>query len=180
MARGARRASGRSRAHLVLVAAALALGGSVLAGCAQGGTTAQQVSSWVQDESGGSSIGNVEVDVRNVDLAFHQHNQPSAIREVCDLLSNDAQTGVGNLPSPDQQLTDDLNNAYVVATDAGDDCYNGAGGNAKLLARSAAERARLPGLFAIAVQRIETLTGQTPTTQTTAPPDDGDPFAGNI
>jgi len=178
MSRAASRATGPGRAGLVTVVALLALGGTVLGGCAEGGTTAQQVTSWVNDQGGGSSIGNVEVDSRNVDLAFQKHNSPSAIREVCDLLSNDAQAGVGNLPSPDQELTDDLDNAFIDATAAGDDCYKGAGGNAVLLARSTSERARLATLFGLADQRIEAITGRTPTTETTTPPDDGDPFAG--
>jgi hypothetical protein len=178
MPRPATRASRPGRVGLVTLTAVLVLGGVVLGGCAEGGSADQQVTSWINDQGGGSSIGNVEVDVRNVDLAIQQHNSPAAIREVCDLLSNDAQTGVGNLPSPDQELTEDLNNAFVKATAAGDDCYDGAAGNAALLARSTAERAQVATLFAIAVQRIEAITGKPPTTETTTPPDDGDPFAG--
>ena len=47
---------------------------------------------------------------------------------MCALLTNDAETAIGNLPTPDTQLTDDLNNAYEKAAAAGDDCYQGAGG----------------------------------------------------
>ena len=83
----------------------------------------------MSDGAGGSGIGTVEVDSKNVDLALSKHNKPAAIKEVCALLSNDAQTAIGNLPTPDQQLTDDLNTAYEDATAAGDDCFNGAGGN---------------------------------------------------
>jgi hypothetical protein len=178
MRRATTRATGPGRAGSVTLAAVLVLGGAGLGGCAEGGTSAQQVSSWVTDQGGGSSIGNVEVDARNVDLAIRQHDSAAAIREVCDLLANDGQTGVGNLPSPDQELTADLNNAFVDATEAGDDCYRGAAGNAALLARSTSERARLATLFSIVDQRIEAITGRTPTTETTTPPDDGDPFAG--
>ncbi len=152
-----------------------------VAGCAgqeQSGTPAQRVTTWV-DSAGGSGIGSVEVDVRNVDLALAKHNRPDAVREVCALLSNDAQTAIGNLPAPFDQLTDDLNNAYTVATSAGDDCYNGAGGKGRLEARSATERTRTLTLLAVAVHYIESVTGQTPTTATTAPPDNGDPFSGN-
>src|SRR5665213_1870955 len=94
----------------------------VLGGCAgqeQSGTPAQQVSTWMLAGGGGSGIGNVEVDSKNVDLALSQHNKPAAIREVCSLLSNDAQTGIGNLPTPDEQLTMALNAAYMDATAAG-------------------------------------------------------------
>jgi hypothetical protein len=165
----------------VLVVGALVLAVS-LGGCAgqeQSGTPAQQVTTWMNDGSGGSGIGTVEVDSKNVALALARHNAPAAIREVCDLLSNDAQTAIGNLPTPDEQLTLALDAAYEDATAAGDDCYNGAGGNTKLLARSAAERAKLVSLLAVAVQRAEDVTGQTPTTDTTAPPSgSGDPFGG--
>jgi hypothetical protein len=127
---------------------------------------------------GGSGIGDVEVDSRNVDLALSRHNKPAAVREVCALLSNDAQTAIGNLPAPDDVLTNELNSAYMVATSAGDDCYNGADGNRSLLARSASERTRLASLLAVAVAHIESVTGQTPTTDTTTPQGNDDPFSG--
>ena len=154
--------------------------GTVLGGCAgqeQSGTPAQQVTTWM-DGAGGSGIGNVEVDARNVDLALRDHNAAAAIREVCDLLSNDAQTAIGNLPAPDDTLTDELNSAYMDATAAGDDCYHGAGGNAGLLKRSAAERAHLVTLLATAAARFESVTGHVPTTETTAPQGNSDPFSG--
>jgi hypothetical protein len=52
---------------------------------------------------------------------------------VCALLTTDAQTAIGNLPTPDTTLTDDLNNAYEEAAAAGNDCYNGSTGVASLL-----------------------------------------------
>jgi hypothetical protein len=130
------------------------------------------------DAAGGSGIGNVEVASRNVDLAISRHNSPNAVREVCDLLANEAQTAIGNLPAPDDQLTTALDTAYMDATAAGDDCYNGATGNARLMARSAAERTKLVSLLATAVQLVESVTGHTPTTNTTMPPANGDPFGG--
>jgi len=159
---------------------ALVAVGSALTGCAgveQSGTPAQQVTTWMNG-AGGNGIGNVEVDARNVDLALRDHNSAAAVREVCDLLSNDAQTAIGNLPAPDNPLTDELNTAYMDATDAGDDCYNGAGGNTRLLDRSAAERARLVTLLATAVARYESVTGRVPTTETTQPQGNSDPFSG--
>ncbi len=171
----------RRRRALGVVLGCCALAGT-LAGCAgeeSSGTPAQQVTTYMSQGGGGSGIGNVEVDSRNVALALAQHNKPAAIREVCALLSNDAQTAIGNLPTPDDQLTDALNSAYMVATSAGDDCYNGANGDAKLLARSAAERAKLATMLAAAVAQVTQITGRTPTTDTTVPPSgNGDPFAG--
>jgi hypothetical protein len=119
------------------------------------------------------------VDSRNVDLALSRHNAPGAIRTVCALLTNDALTAIGNLPTPDDQLTNDLNNAYEVASAAGDDCYKGSSGDAALLRRSASERRRMVPLLATSVDRILAVTGHTPSTSTTNPADaGGDPFGG--
>jgi hypothetical protein len=182
MVRPARRSGGRRLAHLGAPALALVLGAAALAGCAgqeQSGDPAQRVATWVAQGGGGSSVGNLEVEARNIDLALARHDQPAAIREVCALLSNDAQTGIGNLPTPDQELTTDLDNAYLAGTAAGDDCYKGADGDAALLAKSAAERVRMVALLGVAVQRMTTVSGRTPTTDTTVPPTGGgDPFAG--
>ena len=171
----------RFRGATLLVPGALALA-VALGGCAgqeQAGPPAKQLSTWLRDGGGGSGIGNVEIASRNVDLALAQHNKPAAIKEVCALLSNDSQSAIGNLPTPDGRLTTALNAAYVVGTSAGDDCYNGAGGNTRLLARSTAERVKLFTLLAAAVRRAAEVTGQTPTTDTTVPPTGGgDPFAG--
>jgi outer membrane murein-binding lipoprotein Lpp len=170
-----------SRARVALVTVVAVAAAALLGGCAgqeQSGSPAHRVSTWI-DGGGGSGIGNVEVASRNVDLVLAKHNSPAAVREACALLSNEAQTSIGNLPAPDDQLTNQLNAAYLVATAAGDDCYHGSSGDARLLARSAAERARTLSLLAVAVQHIESVTGQVPTTETTAPPISGDPFSGN-
>jgi len=166
------------RGAVVGVAALVASG--VLGGCAgqeQSGTPSQRVSTWMQG-GGGSGIGNVEVATRNVDLALSQHNSAAAVREVCSLLSNEAQTSIGNLPAPDDQLTNQLNTAYMTATAAGDDCYHGASGDTRLLARSAAERTRALAQLVTAVGYVRSVTGHTPTTGTTAPQGGGDPFSG--
>lgn len=163
---------------MVVVAVAVA---ALLGGCAgqeQSGSPAHRVTTWING-AGGSGIGNVEVASRNVDLVLAQHNVPAAVREACALLSNEAQTAIGNLPAPDDLLTNQLNTAYMDATAAGDDCYHGAAGDTQLLARSSTERTRLVTLLAVAVQHIESVTGQVPTTDTTAPQDSGDPFSGN-
>ena len=56
----------------------------------QSGTPAQQVSVWVAGAGAGSSIGTIEVDIKNVDLAFSQHDPSGQIRSVCALLASDA------------------------------------------------------------------------------------------
>ena len=165
---------------LVVMAVVIALGSSFLAGCAgqeQSGTPAVRVTTWVNGASGGVAIGTVEVDARNVDLALAHHNTAAALRTVCALLTTDAQTAIGNLPTPDDQLTGDLNSAYEEGSAAGDDCYKGSEGNAALMRRSAEERKKLIPLLATAVDRIVVVTGHTPSTSTTAPSGAGnDPF----
>ena len=161
----------------VVVAALLVL--SLLgAGCTvdRSAPTATQVSDWMTTSGDGAAIGQVEVDSRNVDLALSRHDPSAAIRTVCALLTTDAQTAIGNLPTPDSQLTDDLNQAYEDAASAGTDCYNGASGGA-LLGRSASERAKLVPLLTTAIDRVVATTGHTPSTSTTPPTDaGGDPF----
>ena len=168
----------------VPVALALAvLGCTVLTGCAgqeQSGSPAHQVSTWLSGAGAGSQIGAVLADARNVDLAISQHDPTGELRSLCALLASDAASGNGNLPTPDQTLTDDLSAAYATAYDAGNDCYNGVGGNAKLLATSATLRARATTQMGAAVARVTAVTGQVPsTTTTTAPPGSNDDPFGN-
>jgi hypothetical protein len=158
---------------LMVASGALAAGGCTLD---QTGPPAARVTNWMTVSDGGAAIGQVEVDTRNIDLVLDRHDPSSALKTVCALLTTDAQTAIGNLPTPDTQLTDELNTAYEDAAAAGNDCYNGATGGA-LLRRSNAERAKLVPLLTTAVDRIVALTGHTPSTSTTlASSGDDDPF----
>lgn len=151
----------------------------MVAGCTldETGTPSVQMSGWLTTSGGGAAIGQVEVDSRNIDLALSHHNSPAALKTVCALLTTDAQTAIGNLPTPDNQLTNDLNTAYEDAATAGNNCYNGSDGSQSLLRKSAAERAQLGPLLATAVDRIVFITGHTPSTSTTlATGDNNDPF----
>lgn len=135
------------------------------------------MTSWVGGSAGGA-VGTLKVDNRNIDLALSKHDPPSAVKTVCALITNDAETAIGNLPTPDTRLTAQLDAAYEDAAAAGDDCYNGADGDGALLDRSARERAKLAPLLDAAVARIESITGRVPATSTTQPPQSDDPFAG--
>ena len=164
-----------------VVVGLVALGALALAGCAgqeQAGTPAHQVATWVSGSGAGSSIGAVEADIRSVDLILAHHNPTGEIRSVCAILASDAASGNGNLPTPDQTLSVDLSNAYASAYDAGTDCYNGAGGDAKQLAESASLRTKADAQLNQAVTRITTLTGRVPSTTTTTAPagSNDDPF----
>jgi hypothetical protein len=161
-----------------VVVAALVVLSLLGAGCSvdSSAPTAAQVSDWMTTSGDGAAIGQVELDSRNIGLALSRHDPAAAIRTVCALLTTDAQTAIGNLPAPDNQLTDDLNQAYEDAASAGTDCYNGASGG-RLLGRSASERAKLVPLLNTAIDRVVATTGHTPSTSTTQPSDaGGDPF----
>jgi len=163
------------------VAIVLVLGAVVLAGCGgprASAPTASQVSTWMTTANAGTAIGQVEADSRNIDHVLARHEPASAIKAACALLTTDALTAIGNLPSPDIALTNALNTAYQAASAAGSDCFTGASGNDKaLFRRSALERARLVPLLTAAADRYRTLTGHTPSTSTTrAPPISPDPF----
>ena len=179
--RPAVRTSGRRRVVPGLAFALSVLAGSVLAGCAGPQTsppTAGQVSTWMTSANAGTAIGQVEVDSRNVTQVLAKHEPASAVKAACALLTTDALTAIGNLPSPDTALTDALNAAYQDASAAGDDCFQGATAGPSLLRRSAEERTRLASLLTTAVDRYRMLTGHTPTTSTTlAPSVSPDPFA---
>ncbi len=168
----------RRRRPGVVTTAWVLMGCMVLAGCTldQVGPPATQVDNWMKTSADGAAIGQVEVDSQNVDLALSHHDAPSEIKTVCALLTTDAQTAIGNLPSPDTTLTDDLNTAYEDAAAAGSDCYTGASGGT-LLRRSAAERQKLVPLLTVAIDRVDAITGHAPSTSTTMASDAGaDPF----
>jgi hypothetical protein len=177
-----RRHGGRLRPALRPLAVVVAVA-TVLTGCTAAedvGTPAQRVSTWMTSGSGGATIGELEVDNRNVARALAQHDPPAEVRSVCDLLATDAAAGHGNLPTPDSELTTLLDQAYTHEFDAGAECEQAAGGGAAELARSAANRAAGLTLLQQAVRRVTAITGHVPsTTTTTLPPGSGsDPFAG--
>ncbi|MGH9080024.1 MAG: hypothetical protein ACRDYE_08150 [Acidimicrobiales bacterium] len=168
-------------ARWTAVLSALVVGAVVLGGCAgqeQSGLPAARVATWVSGAGGGAAIGTLRVDAANVSQALARSDPPAAIKTVCALLTTDAETAIGNLPTPDTVLTEELNAAYEKAAAAGDDCYAGAGGEESLLSRSARERAQLASQLVTAVDRIIAVTGHPPSTSTTLPADSGDPFAG--
>ncbi len=160
---------------------ALVAGCALLAGCAgqeQSGPPAARVATWVRGAGAGAAIGTLRVDAANVSQTLARHDPAAAIKTVCALLTTDAETALGNLPTPDEVLTNELNAAYEEAASAGDDCFAGSAGSAGLLARSARERARLASQLDTAVSRITAVTGHAPSTSTTLPADLSDPFGG--
>jgi hypothetical protein len=161
-----------------LVAFAVPVLLTACAGAEQSGTPAHRVSTWVSGAGAGSAIGTLQADNASIDRALAIRSSSGAVRTVCALLSNDASAGNDNLPTPDDQLTSALENAYEVEYSAGNDCYSGASGNATLLRRSAKERKEGAADLNKALRRIAAVTGHVPSTTTTAPSAGGsDPFA---
>lgn len=163
---------------VVVVTVAVPLLLAACAGAEMSGTPAHRISTWVSGAGAGPAIGAIEADNAAIDRALAAHSPAGIIRTACALLSNDASAGNSNLPTPDDQLTTALENAYQVEYSAGNNCYSGAGGNASLLRRSADERRQGAADLAQAVRRITAVTGQVPSTTTTTSPDggDNDPF----
>jgi len=77
---------------------------------------------------------------------------------------------------PDTTVTNQLSNAYADEGSAANDCYNAGTTNAKLLARSARERAQADALLAQALERVQSITGTTISTTTTTDPGSGSIF----
>ena len=100
--------------------AALAL--VVAAGCANHpATLAGQLRAW---ESGASYSSNQQLLSTDLgEIATGLRTGPLvAVHTACDGLGVDAGTAYGELPTPDQALTDDLNDWYLDLTNAAQDC----------------------------------------------------------
>ena len=139
----------------VTVAAGLVAAAAV-AGCdgQQHGDPSARVWTWASSTQVGQSIGTLQADTHTIDAALADHQEVNVLHTLCGALDVDASTAEGNLPAPDSQLTSTLDDAYRSDAAAAGDCYQGAAGNAALMARSATERARADALLSSAVQRI--------------------------
>ena len=116
----------------------------------------------------GAAIGQVEVDSRNIDLAVSPTTTAVPPSEtVCALLTTDAQTAIGNLPTPDTSSPTTSTRAYEEAAAAGNDCYNGASGERPCSGGRPSERAKLVPLLATAVDRYRRHHRAYPSTATT-------------
>ena len=175
---GARRPR-RRHAVAAVVLAGLALTTTACAGSDQIGSPSHRVEVWMTGSGSGSAIGAIEAAFVSVDQALAQHQPAGVVRTVCAVLAQAAEAANSDLPTPDQTLTSTLSDASTNALSAGTDCYDGGAGDAALLARSAAERAKSAELLSAAISRIEQITGKVPSTTTTTNPNagSGDPFA---
>lgn len=147
-----------------VLTAAAGVGGVSLGGC--GG--AQTVSGWVSSNQLGAWIGTLEADNDRIATVVREDRGPSVVYSDCALLIADlGNSPAGDLPTPDAELTDDLDKAFRAEEAAGNACADGAHGDQSLLSRSAAERNEATVLFTAALERVMALTGRSPSTSTT-------------
>jgi hypothetical protein len=93
----------------VCVAAVVVILGGVFAGCATTtGTPRQQMSEWANDASYDADNSQILTDITQIHLAMHIRNLLD-LRTDCDGFGADVQTLYGELPTPDQTATNELN-----------------------------------------------------------------------
>jgi hypothetical protein len=132
--------------------------GLVLAACGttySGRTLSAQVTSWAKTAGFSSSVNELQGDIRQIDAVA---DHPPAMATYCTVMVNDALIANGNLPTPDQALTDLLSTAYSEVGDAGHDCSKGAGSGNRLLTRSTAERVKARMDLIKALARFDAVT----------------------
>ena len=108
---------------------------AVLASCGStSSTTAQRVKSWSSSSALSADISQIRADAANVSKVEGIGN-PGAIRTNSAVLDLDTENANQNLPSPDQQLTTELSDAYAAEIQAAQDCFHGAGKSKTLINR---------------------------------------------
>jgi hypothetical protein len=93
------------------------------------------VESWVGTSGLSAEITQINTDAANVAKVERIGGSPGAIRTNCAVLDLDTEDANQNLPSPDQELTDELSNGYAAEIQAAQDCYHGAGKSKTLISR---------------------------------------------
>lgn len=110
-----------------LVAAAVAIGVAlVVAAC--GGSHAplsSRLRAWEAGSSYATDQGYIATDIREITTGIRK-GPLKALHTACDGLAVDAANAYGELPTPDQALTEDLNDEYLDATDAAQSCSTSA------------------------------------------------------
>ena len=125
------------RAAAVLVSGLCALAG--LAGCTgYSGTVSHQVGQWASQYSVISNDQTVVSDTSAIARSYRA-GRLKDVTSNCAGLVDDAGTAYGNLPTPDNTLTDELNTAYEDFVNAGSLCASaGSIGSAKITSALAA------------------------------------------
>ena len=135
------------------------------AGADQQGDAAQRMSAWVVGTSVGSDIGTLIADDARVPKVAP--NGSGALHAACSTMLNDAEMAYAELPSPDPDLNQLLNSAYMLEQTAANDCYDAGGPHTKLLTESVRDGIKAQALFNEALQRIRQIDGKAVSTTTT-------------
>jgi hypothetical protein len=143
----------------------LPLGLMSCAGQDQRGSPAHRLSVWVGGTGLGGDIGALVADNQRVPKDVP--NGTGAVHAACGTLEIDAQMANGELPSPDNQVTDLLSKAYGLEGTAGTECYNAGATNSKLLAQSERNAVKADALYQQVLARIRAVDGQAVATTTT-------------
>lgn len=131
----------------------------VLGACSDQTTTAQRVTSWVGSSGLDADIAQIRTDASNV-AKIEKVGSPGAIRTNCAVLDLDTENANQNLPSPDQQLTTDLSDAYTAEIQAAQDCYHGAGKSETLIRRGQVAQSAADADLTTALGLLSQLTGK--------------------
>ena len=152
-------------ATIVVVLGSAALTLTSCAGADQRGTAAQRMSSWVGGTGFGEQVGTLFAD--NARVPKDVANGTGAVHAACGTLLNDAEMAYAELPSPDPDVNQLLNDAYTLEQAAANDCYDAGASNPKLLGKAEREGVKAEALLDQALQRIRAIDGTAVRTTTT-------------
>lgn len=160
----------RRGARSVVALVLLAVAGLGLSACSGGhsGATAQ-VEQWVSSNSFGSSVGTLLADGGRVIEAVESNQAEGVLRTDCGVLEDDASSAAGDLPTPDQHLTNDLGQAFKADLAAAGECYSSHAVSPQQLERAVRSVTRADALLEQAVQQVSNDTGKVPSTTATTP-----------
>jgi outer membrane murein-binding lipoprotein Lpp len=103
-------------------AGAIVLAAVILGGCSPySGTTAQKVQQWASQNSFVANHDQIVADITLVHKAVAA-GSAKVVRTICGGLASDVGTAYVTLPTPDQTLTNDLNDADTTVVNASTSC----------------------------------------------------------
>lgn len=152
------RGAGRPRrlARRALFLAALVLVALLAAACASTADTPAGLRSWASSASYASNDSLLRTDLREITTGIRL-GQLKATRTACDGLGYDASNAIGELPSPDHELTNELNDAYSTLVNAAQSCSTADSFSSRGFARYRSGAARGLGQLDTADRRLRSL-----------------------
>lgn len=135
-------------------ALALALLATGVAGCSNySGDLAQRIGQWAVGASYDADNSQILSDLGNL-AAGYSERQLLPLRTACEAFGVDVDALYGNLPTPDETLTNELNDALTTFGAASLKCYDSASFSSPSFRSYLAELARGKALYARARQRL--------------------------